>query len=318
MKKFNFLNEVSKANAHSQQGCTVGNGKKVLADFIREEGDNIDFDRIYRFSSREWDLGNLFRPYLHNREHTEQHIDKMIADILNYGSLELIPPITVNIRTFTICDGDKRNRAVLQILRCGLMDAIELRVIFVDVPEEEEDEYIINLNTTSDNWPLIAYIKNFASRGYEGYQKLIDFCLDNEMLFKVKKGKKEFCPRYGIAAIGKSNSTLKTGKLELSEKDLAIGKEVVDEATELRSIVVGTDAKANGGGWLEAFLLGWNISRKTLDVDFNDYKKTLKAKMKLKKTDVPRGSNRKGDWIAFFDMINQETKRALIASTEAA
>lgn len=312
-KIFNH-SEVSKANAQSQQGCTVVNTKKSFDDFMRENGGHIDLDRVYRFNSDEWDFNGMFHHYLHNREHNQHHIDEMANAIEESGGMENFPPLIINIRTNTFCNGHGRHAAITKVLERGRVKCLDYRVIFVDIPEDEQDDFIITLNTTSDNWSVNDYVKNFASRGIESYINLISFCLANEMLYKVKAGKKVFCPRYGIAALGMSNSVLKSGNLVLTDEVLDKGKKVVDEATELRSIIVGTDAKANGGGWLEAFLQGWNVSRETLDVDFKAYKKTLRNKMNLKKTNVPRGSNRKGDWIAFFDMINQETKRALLAS----
>ena len=271
---------------------------------------NVEYDKIYLFNSKDFDLANLFKNYFANRggreDAIEKHIQEIKAGIISDGGMDKIPPIVVDINTLTVADGNCRNRAVKEILEEGIMKDITLRVIFEDIPAEEFDERVIKFNMGQKSWGILDFIYNYAMRGSKSHQKFIDFCERNETLHSAD-GKK-INPRYAAAALAISVNALKTPNLPLTDEDIENGNTVVYEANRVR-VEFSPDIKANGGGWYEQYLRAWHCFRITDNqlegIDFETYLKAVKTNLKNNKRYVkpPYGSNKKQDWNAFFRTI---------------
>ena len=271
---------------------------------------NVDYDRIYRFNSKDVDFSEIFEKYLANRggreDELEKHVQSIKNSILQRGNTDKIPPITVDINTLKIADGNCRFNAVLDIINQGLLPNVTIRVMFEDIPENEFDERVIELNMGQKSWTLLNFIYNYSERGFESFTRLIDFCNRNESLHSAD-GKK-INPRYAAAALLKPASELKNPTFTLTEEEVIRGGDVVYEANQIRS-KFSSDPKANGGGWYEQFLKAWSEFRSSEsglgDIPFKEYLKWVNYLIKHKKREVqvPLGSNKKSEWNQFFRTV---------------
>lgn len=274
--------------------------------------ENVDYDKIYRFSSNDYDLEQVFTPYLNNRglsaERSDlnglfKHIDEMKAEMLKNGSMEAFPPITVDIKNLVIADGNCRWNAAISLLKEGLLKDITIKVVFRDIPEEEFDDYVITLNTSSKSWTINDYVYNFAGRSDDGaHAKLIKFCESHNSLKKANNG--GIAPRYAAAILNKPSAFLKSNHFDLTDEEVENGEKRLIEAESVRDILKkNKDVKANGGGWFEPFLAAWAEFREDHpDIDMKRYNQEVRESMNKRKTKVtiPYGSNRKKDWNTLF------------------
>lgn len=277
--------------------------------------ENVDYDRIYRFSSDDLDLEHVFTPYLNNRglsferQDTKgllNHIEEMKAVMLKAGSMDDFPPITVDIKNLVIADGNCRWNAAIGLLKEGLIKSITIRVVFRNIPEEEFDDYVITLNTSSKSWTLNDYIYNYAGRtdSNSGHAKLIKFCESHECLRRSNGG---IAPRYGLAILNKTASAIKSNSFELTDEELEKGSNCLAEALRVREILMNNkDVKANGGGWFEPYLKAWAEFRcDHPSIDVKRYYREVKESIDKRKTKVsiPYGSNKKREWNTLFSAV---------------
>ena len=271
--------------------------------------DTVDYNRIYEYDSRYIDFEGLFTPYLLNRGAYEERVDnsleKHITEILNgivkAGGTDKMPPIVVNIIDFVIIDGNSRWYAVYKALKEGLLPHIKLRVIYEEVPPDEFDSRVIELNMGQKSWSILDFIYNYMLRGMEPYKRLVNFC-ETEETMHSKEGK--INPRYAAAALKVPVNSLKDSTLVLCDADVQNGRLIAREAAEIRKLF-SSDTKANGGGWYESYLRAWadfrdNITARKIGFEryLDEVQKTLKNRKKEVK--VPYGSNKKADWNVFF------------------
>lgn len=274
--------------------------------------ENVDYDRIYRFSSNDYDLEQVFTPYLNNRGKSaersdtkglEKHIDEIGAAILKNGGMEGFLPIIVDIKSLVIADGNCRWDAAISLLREGLLKSITIKVMFMDIPDEKFDDYVIILNTTPKSWTVNDYVYNYAGRNPDGaHAKLIKFCEAHDSLKKSNNG--GITPRYAVGILNKPTSVLKSNKFELNDDELTTAECRLSEAESVRAALMkNKDVKANGGGWFEAYLKAWAEFRVDHpDVNMTKFVQEVKESIKNRKTKVaiPYGSNKKRDWITLF------------------
>ena len=269
----------------------------------------MDYNHIYVFNSKDFDFSQVFKKYLANRggreDALEKHIQAIKDTIVKQGGMDRFPPITVDINTYKIVDGNCRFNAVMDIIRNKLLDQIELSVIFEDVPEDDFDNLVIDLNMNQKSWGILDIVYNYSMRGIPSFQMLIDFCDRNETLHS-SDGKK-INPRYGIAALGKPVNMLKSPNFSITEEEIERGNEIVYEANQIR-MKFSHDIKANGGGWYEPYLRAWaefRMSDGLREITFKKYLSEVNETIRSRKSKVkvPYGSNKKGDWNTFFRAI---------------
>lgn len=127
-----------------------------------------------------------------NRAYNRQHLQRLEKQCLT--SLEAMPPITINVNTNHIIDGQHRLKAYQTLCENGQLDKdSKIKVMLVDIPVEEEKAAIINANTNSKNWTLDDYISSYAKAGVVYYAKLEEWCLQHSL--SCIEGKPKF--RYG-------------------------------------------------------------------------------------------------------------------------
>ena len=263
---------------------------------------DVQYDAIYSYCTNETDVKNTFKPYLLNRGGREdaiaKHVDELKQVIIKAKSMDKFPPITVDINTMQIVDGNCRFNALLKFMETN-DTPMTLRVIYEDVPAEEFHDRVIYLNQGQKSWSTVDFIYHYSLRGNDNYKRLIEFCDEEEMLHD-KGGK--INPRYAAAALKIPVNSLKTPTLTLTEEQVAAGKRTLWEANEVRKKFV-KDLKANGGGWLESYVRSYAEFRSTLGaIPFSDYLREVGNTVKSRKSEVkvPFGSNKKGDWGTFF------------------
>ena len=269
--------------------------------------ETVDYDRIYAYDTSVINPSILFEKYLMNRGGREDALSKHVKEIrdaiIKEGGMDKFPPITVDINTLLIADGNCRFQALLDIVDDNLLDKpIKYRVIYEDIPKDEFDERVIELNQGQKSWTLLDFVYNYSLRGFDSYSKFINFCENDETLHTAD-GK--INPRYASAVLGKNVNDLKKPTLTLTDKELEIGKVVAKEAKEVR-LKFSKDLKANGGGWYEAYLRAWSEFRELLPKDrFKDYLREVSISVQNRKREVkvPFGSNKKADWNAFFRTV---------------
>lgn len=280
--------------------------KQIILGFTPS---TVDYNRIYCFNSSEFDFNEVFKKYSANRggrndNGLAKHIQDIATAIINDGGTDRFPPIIVDINTMQIVDGNCRFEAILKVIKETKKD-LGLKVVFINVPEDEFDDYVIRYNEGHRNWTLLDYIYNLEKRGISSFTKFIEFCEDNTGLYDHKKN--DISPRYGAAALGIPQSSLKKRDFTLTKEQIDHGKTVAYEADKLRALF-SSDLKANGGGWYEAYLRAWSefrFGKNVLgNIPFEVYYKTMKEIVKVKsRANVPYGSNKKSDWTCFFRNI---------------
>lgn len=263
--------------------------------------DSVRYDQIYSYDSSRVDIKNLFTLYENNRggmlKQLQGHIDGMVKSIAA-GRFEWFPPIVVDINTLVIVDGNCRYSAVRKSLESGVVDKIVLRVVFINVSQEDIDKVVIDYNTTSKSWTTANFIYNFSKRGLKSFTKLIYFCDESEYLHD-KNGKIK--PRYAVAILGKPSDSLKDTQMTLTDEELNTGKKALSEAIFIKNLIEKKNHDANGC-WMESFFRAWVEFRNDYllakSVSFDTYFQTMKAR--LKQTEIPYASSKKTSWKTWF------------------
>lgn len=219
-----------------------------------------------------------------NRVESQSHLSKIKRQCET--SFSTMPPITVNVITNHIIDGQHRLKAYQELVDKGVFSKKEkMKVMFVQIPENEEKQAIIDANTNSKNWSLDDYILSYSKAGIESYMKLHEWCLKHTLAsdegFAGKEGKAKF--RYGAAIITgrRCSSELKSGDFTFTEEELKRAEEVHAEMLEIVQLF-GIKGK---GAWIESLACSWVGVRNqhTFKVWFRELKKKKRSFLKLPK-----------------------------------
>jgi len=269
--------------------------------------DNYDKNRIYEFSSTEFNIPTLFALYAANRggRDNSKHVNSIAKGIIKEGGLANFPPILVDVNTNQIIDGNTRYQAIINVLEEGkFTDPLVLRVIFKSVAPDEFDAEVRRYNAGQKKWNMLEYIYNYSMRGFDSFTKLIDFCLSEEELHTATN---KINPRYAAAALNISTKYLMSEELSISDEDIKVGHSIMAEASIIKRAITDDDHElGGGGGWLEPFLRAWYDFRVHLGhLPFNKYAKMVAKAAKHQKRDcrVPYGSNKASDWYGFFSNV---------------
>lgn len=221
-----------------------------------------------------------------NRAFNHAHLSKIQKQCLT--SLDAMPPITINTITNHIIDGQHRLKAFQNLITEGLIaQNSKIKVMFVEIPIEEEKQAIIDANTNSKNWSLDDYIASYVKAGLVAYVKLDEWCKTKPLA--SDNGKSRF--RYGSAIITGKNCSkeLKSGGFSFSEDELERANEVHAEMLE----IVELFNLQGKGPWIECLALSWISVRD--QHDFRVWIKELKAKkqrfLKLPKVNAKDWNN---------------------------
>ena len=223
-----------------------------------------------------------------NRAYNHSHLQKIKKQCLN--SLETMPPITINVVTNNIIDGQHRLKSYQTLIEGNEIDKdSKIKVMFVEIPVEEEKQAIINANTNSKNWSLDDYIASYAKAGIVSYVKLDEWCRAHPL--SNDNGKSKF--RYGAAIItGKRcSSELKNGEFSFTENELNRADEVHAEMLE----IVELFNMKGKGQWIESLAVSWIDVRE--QHEFRVWIKELKSK-KQRFLKLPKDNS--SDWDSIF------------------
>ena len=223
-----------------------------------------------------------------NRAYNHSHLQKIKKQCLN--SLETMPPITINVVTNNIIDGQHRLKSYQTLIEGNEIDKdSKIKVMFVEIPVEEEKQAIINANTNSKNWSLDDYIASYAKAGIVSYVKLDEWCRAHPL--SNDNGKSKF--RYGAAIItGKRcSSELKNGEFSFTENEINRADEVHAEMLE----IVELFNMKGKGQWIESLAVSWIDVRE--QHEFRVWIKELKSK-KQRFLKLPKDNS--SDWDSIF------------------
>ena len=85
-----------------------------------------------------------------NRAYNLSHLAKIKREML--ACLEIMPPVTVNVVTNNIVDGQHRHKAFVDLSQDGLLpNNSTLKAMYVSIPADKEYEAIVRANNNSKN-----------------------------------------------------------------------------------------------------------------------------------------------------------------------
>lgn len=240
------------------------------------------------FESVSFGVASNFSMNKQNRACNPRHLDTMKKQMLH--SLDIMPAITVNIRTNHIIDGQHRHKAFMYLMQNELLPANStIKVMWVDIPYDEEIDAIISANTNSKNWTLDNYISSYIEAGLVSYVKLDEWCKTHTLA--CENGKTKI--RYGAAIITgrRVSKELKTGSFTFTEDELKRAEVVHTEMCEILKML---DMKKRGM-LIESLATSWINVRD--QHDFATWMKEFKSKKAFFQR-LPKDNSK--DWDAIF------------------
>lgn len=234
-----------------------------------------------------------------NRAINHGHLQKIKAQCM--ANLEMMPPITINTVTNHVIDGQHRLKAFQSLVADeALPSDSKIKVMFVEIPVDEEKDAIVEANTNSKNWSLDDYIASYAKAGIVSYRALEEWCKEHVLCYKFSKDKetgeqnKVYNYRYGAAILtGKRCSNeLKSASFTFSDEDVSLAHEVHSEMLEIIELF---DLKGNGA-WIESLAVTWHSYRNMHS--FKEWMKELKLK-RGRFMKMPKDNSK--EWEAIFN-----------------
>lgn len=244
------------------------------------------------------ELTKNFSSNKENRAINRSHVSKIKSQMKD--CLGIMPPITVNLVTNHVIDGQHRLEAFQSLIDNNeISNESKLWVMYVDIPIEKEREAIINANTNSRNWSIDDYIKSYAKVNDE-YKKLDDWCASHELCHEGTKNKY----RYAAAMLkGEASSkSLKDGSFTISDIDYERGDAI---HTELYEIVLLLN-KPLYGPFYEYMAVSWDKVRK-----LHLFKEWLSEMKKKKKQLISKPFNTKNEWDNIFSIVHMAIDKKL-------
>ena len=264
--------------------------------------ETVDYNKIYTYKTSVINPNRLFKTYDKNRggdvQNTNMHVTKIKQGIIREGGMSKFPPIVVDINTLTIVDGNCRFAALVNALNSGEICNVVLRVMYEDVPATEFNDSVIRYNINQKKWTTSNYAYNYSMMGHDNYKRLIDFCMSEPMLHSKDKIR----VAYAAAVIGFPKDKLADARLQLTDEDIILARDVLHEAVDIKDTFI-TEGASTSGGWMETYLMAWREFRKSLEgITFKKYFEEVKKSIKSRKKEVkvPFGSCRRADWNMFF------------------
>lgn len=227
-----------------------------------------------------------------NRAYNHAHLDKIKKQCIN--SLDTMPPITINVLTNHIIDGQHRLKAFQTLVENKEIDVdSKIKVMFVEIPIMDEKQAIIDANTNSKNWTIDDYIASYAKAGITSYIKLDEWCKAHPLA--TENGKSKF--RYGASIITGRHcqGDLKKGDFSFTDEELKRADAVHAEMLEIVELF-GLKGK---GAWIEALAVSWMDVRS--QHEFHSWMKELKNK-KRRFLKLPKDNTR--DWDNIFAQVH--------------
>lgn len=244
------------------------------------------------FEAEPYEVAESFGSNQRNRMINRQHVQKLKRAWVN--DPEALPPITVNVRTKNVVDGQHRLYAYKELVKEGKLNPdFKIDVKYVDIPIADELDAIIAANITSKSWSLDDFINSYTKMNVESYLRLEEWCKQHPLT--CDNGRPKY--RYGAAIIkGKRcQNDLKHGIFTITEEDLTRANDVHAEMLEIVELF-----KLTGKGpWIESLATSWSSIRNLHE--FRVWMKELKAKSQ-KFLNSPKENSK--DWDNIFAQIH--------------
>lgn len=227
-----------------------------------------------------------------NRAYNPSHLEKIKRQMID--CLDIMPPITVNMITNHIVEGQHRHKSYITLMANGVLpkDAV-IGVKYVEIPEENELEAIIRANNNSKGWTLENYVASSISSDIVAYVTLDNWCKSHSLTSENGKAK----VRYGCAIIkGKRCAPeLKKGTFTITDEELQRAEAVHAEMVEIIDVL---ELKPKGMT-LEGLAVSWIKVRE--QHDFRMWMEEFK-KRKSKYQKMDKDNSR--EWDAIFAQAN--------------
>lgn len=230
-----------------------------------------------------------------NRLHVKHIAEQMEKD------LRFFPPITVNIMTNHIIDGQHRLEAFKWLVKNERIPADStISIMYVDEIENER-ALTINANVFSKRWVMNDYIESYATTNEE-YAKLRQWCTEHPLMYETKvspdakKTKGGYRYRFAAALLkGKScQKELIDGTFTATEEEYAKAEELYGQIDEIFRIMGGGKPSAR-----EKVATLWHQMHNLHS--FADWKKMIKRnKGTLLKLPKDNGN----DWEIIFNKVH--------------
>lgn len=232
-----------------------------------------------------------------NRQCSDTHLRHITKQCVE--SFDIMPPITVNVTTNNVIDGQHRLKAYQTLIENGTFGKEkEIKVMFVAIPYDKEKESIINANTNSRNWRLIDYVDSYKNGGSDDYVKLYEWC-DMHCLCN-ENGKPKL--KYAVAIIKGVNdfNSIKYGGLALTDDELKKGETIHDEILEIIKIL----GLRMSGHYIMSLALSWNGVR-----ELHEFSVWIKYMKHLKRKIAPLPSVTKAEWDNIFGFVHLQIEK---------
>lgn len=224
----------------------------------------INFDLV------NYDKAITFTLNSENRTINRGHLNNMKKEWLT--SAALMPPITVNVATNHITDGQHRWSSYIDLVRDNkLSRETRLKVMYVNIDPKDEKDVIIASNTHSKNWVADDYVNSYAHT-IDDYKTLAEWCKSHELT--NCKGKAKYI--YGAAII-----TGKQCRQELMKGDFRISENALEQAETIHAEMVELKNAMNIQGsnsWITTLAMSWHNFRNMHN--FKDFLSETKSKMR--------------------------------------
>lgn len=262
----------------------------------------MDMKKFISFDVVGHDRARKFGKNNGNRALNLRHLNKIKGQFIE--NLDMIPPITVNARTNNVLDGQHRLKAFLSLVDDQMLpEDSRIKVMFVDIPADEEKDAIIEANTNSKNWGIDDYINTYTKAGYSDYAKLDNWCRAHSLCCDVTKDKET--GETNTVCRYRAGAAIITGRRCISELKKATFSFTDDEAkeadiihTEMIKIAELFNLKGKGP-WMESLAISWHGARK--QHPFNVWMKEFRSK-KSRFMKMPKDNSK--DWESIFGQIH--------------
>lgn len=174
-----------------------------------------------------------------NRATNKHHVNEIKKALVQPNGLDRIDPIKVNMNTNTLLDGEHRRKAFLDCIKDGSLPKIaRLSVIYMDIPEKEEQEYIIALNNTQRRWLGVDFATSYMNGGNDNYIKLMEFCKTHSLCHKPN-GEPKLTYAYmlinGSNGHGANAKSVRDGSVKITDDMIANADRIHNEIMDFKS-----------------------------------------------------------------------------------
>lgn len=251
---------------------------------------------------------------MYNHQHLEKIENRWIEDAV------MIPPIQINTVTNNVIEGQHRLKAYIELMNEGLLpEDTKIKVLYYQVPEEDELDEIINANINIKGWSLDDYIHCHVKCGLKPYCDLEEWCKEHSLCYLYKndkenkeKGskKQKLKYRYGAAILTGKNcrKELQNGTFTFTEEQKKLANEVHGEMVDIITVM----GKRGVGPWIESMAIAWHEVR-----TFHPFSVWMKEFKLKKNTLLKYPSDGKGDWKTIFNDIHGSIDRKNVVSVAA-